>query len=119
MEQFTQEPADIQYHAMSVIFVLALMLSFLFGAWLRSKFHYETSSNMTGRDLVLVSIIPAAIISALYAKSAVAGFSASPDTIVFDGFLSLGYTAFVGTMSRESLDKIVLKFAPPHAGGKP
>lgn len=106
MEAVSIEPGDYQYHAISALFVLALLICFMSGVWLRS--HVLAPPTKMGRkEYFIISIPTGLILSGFYAKSAVAGFSANPDGIVFDAVMSFGYLAFVGTMSRDAMETLV------------
>lgn len=108
MEPPISEPTDFQYYAISTLYVVLLLVSFLVGVWMRSHI-LAPPTQMTRAQFFIVSLPTGLLLSGFYARSAWAGFSASPGNIVFDAAISFGYLAFLGTLSRDALANIVSK----------
>jgi S1-C subfamily serine protease len=107
------EPANWTYIVLSFFAVLALMVFYSLGVWVRT--HIFASSNLLSKWQLLAAVVPVGfIIMLIYARSAFPALSALPyNAMFFEGALELSFAFMLGMLSREALERLVREVRRP------
>jgi hypothetical protein len=89
-----------------------LIAFYFFGVWSRS-YIFPSQTDMPLGKQFLASVPVGLLTMGVYAKTAVPALLDSPQHMVFDGAIMLGYAIIFGMLSRESLERLIKNTQPP------